>query len=185
MLGPIAHQCYRKDTVRACKIAVLTMDRHRNGCQCSTTAAPPPSRGPPCTDGAGDIPIAPPDPGAQLLASSFPGGFRTPARSPQRRAQCRAGIRNPSQLRKWRADLSTSRRTPRTPIARPHPQRWGGSVLKVMAVDCYGQYVFVVSCHFCENLVPLMYVQLAKKWGWEVSEAPLHEIQTINAGAIA
>src|SRR5258706_10756014 len=36
MLGPIAHRCYRKDTVRACKIAVLTTDRHRNGCQCST-----------------------------------------------------------------------------------------------------------------------------------------------------
>jgi len=97
MLGPIAHRCYRKDTVRACKIAVLTTDRHRNGCQCSTTAALPASRGPRCTDGASDIPIAPADPGAQLLASSFPGGFRTPARSRPRRAQCRAGIRNPSQ----------------------------------------------------------------------------------------
>ena len=99
MLGPIAHRRYRKDTVRACKIPVLTMDRHRNGCQCSTTAALPASRGPRWTDGASEIPIAPAEPGALLPASSFPGGFRTPARSRPRRGQCRAGIRNPSQLR--------------------------------------------------------------------------------------
>jgi len=78
---PIAHRCHRRDTVRAGKTAVLAMHRHRNGCQCSTTAALTASRAPRWTDGASEIPIASADPGAQLPASSFLGGFRTPARS--------------------------------------------------------------------------------------------------------
>src|SRR5262245_30334955 len=57
----------------------------------------PASTGARCTDSASQFPIAPAEPGAPLPATSFPGGFRTPALSVCGCRRHRAGVRNPSQ----------------------------------------------------------------------------------------
>jgi hypothetical protein len=62
----------------------------------------PASTGARCTDSASQFPIAPAESGAPLPATSFPGGFRTPALSVCGCHRHRAGVRNPSHLRRSR-----------------------------------------------------------------------------------